>query len=274
MLPHAPPHAASPFPEPLLCRALLPPFSHLPEQLFVIGRPPPDFVVTDRAFSTRFNRSVKVCIIGSRRYSPYGERACRSLVEALAPYDVWIISGLALGIDSIAHDAAIRHSLPTAAVIGSGLAPEALYPASHIHLAKDIINAGGALISQFAYDMPAAPWTFPVRNRTMAALSDIVIIIEGEAQSGTLITARNALEFGIEVGAVPGSIFAAHSTGPHNLIAEGAHIIRGLDDIEHALGMHLRPRFSTEKSDASFDKNAPCDKKDIDSLFAKLVKSM
>lgn len=258
---------------------LLPPLKGLPTTLYIRGQPPPAFSPLNRAAHTTFDRPAKICIVGSRRHSDYGAQTCRHIIAELAMYDVWIISGLAFGIDSIAHDAALSACLPTAAVLGAGLDPEVLYPSAHRTLADDIVAAGGCIISQFEHSLRAAPWTFPVRNRTMAALADLVIIIEAEEKSGTLITARAALEANIEVGVVPGSIFSPQSDGPLHLLNDGAHIIRGRDDIERALGMHLRPRFGDRLTDMSKNidgTNAAgtSPQKDIDTLFAKLVKSM
>lgn len=187
-------------------------------------------------------------IVGSRRQSDYGKRMCEDLVAALAGEPVVIVSGLALGIDSTAHRAALRHGLVTVAVPGSGLDPSVLYPASHASLARDILAAGGALVSPFPDRCPAATWLFPVRNRLMAALSHATLVIEAGQKSGTLITAKHAAEFNRDVLAVPGSALAPGSAGPHSLMRSGATPIATGDELREALG--LPPRQAASAVDA------------------------
>ncbi len=170
-------------------------------------------------------------IVGSRRNTPYGRRALESLIASLAQEDVIIISGLALGIDGLAHRTALTHNLITIAVPGSGLDPKVLYPHAHLTLADDITSHGGALLSELGDDTIAAPWTFPLRNRIMAALCDALLIVEAEEKSGTLITARLALELGRDIGAIPGEIFSSHALGTNTLIKEGAYPIASASDL-------------------------------------------
>jgi DNA processing protein len=144
---------------------------------------------------------------------------------------VIILSGLALGIDGLAHITALKHNLITLAVPGSGLDSDVLYPATHKNLAKDILEHNGVLISELDPTTQASPWTFPQRNRIMASLSDALLIIEAEEKSGTLITARQALELGRDIGAVPGEIFSPTSAGPNMLIHEGAYPISKAEDL-------------------------------------------
>ncbi|MES3005459.1 MAG: DNA-processing protein DprA, partial [Patescibacteria group bacterium] len=131
-----------------------------------------------------------LCVVGSRQYTSYGKELCISLIKSLAGRPVIIISGLALGIDGIAHQTALDVGLPTIAVPGSGLHPNVLYPRSHLHLAEKIIEKGGLLASEYEPQIRASPWSFPMRNRIMAGLSHAVLIIEAEENSGTLVTAR------------------------------------------------------------------------------------
>jgi len=170
-------------------------------------------------------------VVGSRKHSTYGKQALEKLIASLAGYDVIILSGLALGVDGISHKTALTHNLTTIAVPGSGLDKKVLYPRAHVSLAEDIIQHGGALLSEFASTTPPALWTFPQRNRIMAALSDAVLFIEAEEKSGTLITARQALELGRDIGAVPGDIFSPTSHGTNMLIREGAYPITCQDDL-------------------------------------------
>lgn len=178
-----------------------------------------------------------LCVVGSRRHSKYGADACRELIAGLAGYNICIVSGLALGIDAIAHEAALSAGLHTIAFPGSGLQASVLYPERNHQLARRILTAGGALISEFEMDFQATPWSFPQRNRLMAGMSHATLVIEAGEKSGTLITARLALDFNRDVLAVPGSIFSSLSRGPHELIRDGAAIIKNSQDILYALGI-------------------------------------
>ena len=194
-----------------------------PKELWRVGElPPPD--------------STLLTVVGARKHSAYGKEACESLIAGLAGYDITIVSGLALGIDSIAHRAAIKAGLRTLAVPGSGLDPKVLYPRSNLRLAEEIVNAGGVLLSEFPPETPAAPWTFPKRNRIMAGLAKATMVIEAERRSGTLITSRLATDYNRDVFAVPGEIFSLLSEGPNMLIALGATPIHESADIIRALG--------------------------------------
>lgn len=181
--------------------------------------------------------AVKVlCVVGSRKYTGYGKEVCEQLIAGLSGYPIVIVSGLALGIDSIAHKAALAAGLKTIAVPGSGLDWKVLYPASHVPLAKKILERGGALISEFALDFKATPYSFPQRNRIMAGMSHAVLVIEAEQKSGTLITSRLASDYNRDVLTVPGSIFASSSRGPHMLLRLGATPITSSAELLDALG--------------------------------------
>ncbi|MEN9881063.1 MAG: hypothetical protein RLZZ308_246 [Candidatus Parcubacteria bacterium] len=177
-------------------------------------------------------------IVGSRKYTEYGKTVTEKLIASLQGENIIILSGLALGIDSIAHKAALKANIKTIAIPGSGLDTTVIYPASHRYLAKDIVAYGGSLLSELADTEKAAPWTFPARNRIMAALSDVVLVIEAEEKSGTLITARLALELGRDIGSVPGDIFSPTSKGTHSLLQDGATPITGESDLRALL--HLQ----------------------------------
>lgn len=178
-----------------------------------------------------------VAFVGSRKCSSYGKTVCKRLIEGLRGYPVVIVSGLAHGIDSIAHQAALDVGLPTISFPGSGLEWKSLYPAQHRSLAESILANGGALLSEYPPDTKAALWTFPKRNRLMAAVADITIIIEAEEKSGTLITARLATEYNKIVGAVPGPITASTSYGTNWLLKLGAVPITDSTDIIRELGL-------------------------------------
>jgi len=184
-----------------------------------------------------WNTHAFLAVVGSRTYSSYGKDVCEKLIQGLRGYPITIVSGLALGIDAIAHRSAIETGLPTIAVPGSGLAPQALYPRSHRHLADDILSHGGMLLSEFEPTFKATPWSFPQRNRIMAGMSHAVLVIEATQKSGTLITSKLATEYNRDVFTVPGSIFSPTAQGPHMLIRLGATIIRNSNDILDALNM-------------------------------------
>ncbi|MDP2705310.1 MAG: DNA-processing protein DprA [Patescibacteria group bacterium] len=187
-----------------------------------------------------------LCVVGARKYTPYGKSVCEELIEGLRGLSVTVVSGLALGIDSIAHKAALSARLPTVAVPGSGLGDSVLYPGIHRALAKEILSSGGALLSEFEDDFKATVWSFPQRNRIMAGISHAVLVIEAEKKSGTLITARLASEYNRDVFTVPGSIFSANSTGPHLLIRLGATPVTCGADLREALG--FKEEISKEKN--------------------------
>ncbi len=204
-------------------------------QLAEIPEPPKSFFI--RGNLDRITGTKLITVVGSRRYSSYGKGVCESLIKSLAGYPVTIVSGLALGIDSIAHRAALDAGLPTIAFPGSGLDWNVIYPAQHKSLAEEILEAGGALISEFPNNTRGANWTFPRRNRIKAGLSDMVIIIEAEEKSGTLITARLGNEYNKIVGAIPGPITASTSKGTNWLLRLGATPITEARDILEELGL-------------------------------------
>ncbi len=197
-----------------------------PEKLYVQGMLP--------SASTKI-----LCVVGSRKYTQYGKDVCEKLISGLRGYDITIISGLALGIDAIAHKSALDAGLKTVAVPGSGLDPSVLYPSTHKQLAEKILEAGGALISEFEPEFRATPYSFPQRNRIMAGMSHAVLVIEAEIKSGTLITSKFATEYNRDVLTVPGSIFSKNSVGPNMLIRLGATPIRNSEDILEALGFKI-----------------------------------
>lgn len=194
-----------------------------PKLLYMEGEYPPP----DQKF---------LCVVGSRKYSSYGKDACEKLIAGLAGLPVAIVSGLALGIDGIAHRAALAAGLKTVAVPGSGLSRRVLYPSANRRLAEEILAAGGCLLSEFEPETRGAYWTFPQRNRIMAGLSHAVLIIEAERKSGTMITMKLAADYNRDVLALPGSIFSPTSEGPHYLIRNGATPITSPEDLREALG--------------------------------------
>ncbi|MFZ2303656.1 MAG: DNA-processing protein DprA [Minisyncoccia bacterium] len=195
-----------------------------PDNLFVVGElpDPKDYYY--------------LSVVGSRKYTSYGKEACERIISGLAGYPIVIVSGLAMGIDGIAHRAALDAGLRTVAVPGSGLDQSVIYPRAHLGLAKEIVENGGALLSEYEPDFKATPWSFPQRNRIMAGLSQGVLIIEAEEKSGTLITARMALDYNRNVFVVPGPIFSATSKGTNNLLRQGATPITCAKDLLEEIG--------------------------------------
>jgi DNA processing protein len=170
-----------------------------------------------------------VAVVGSRRPSPYGEAVAEQLALELARAGVVIVSGLALGIDAAAHRGAVNAGGVTLAVMGTGV--DVIYPTANLVLAEAILQAGGALVSQFPDGTPPRRHNFPARNYTMAALADIVVVVEAAEGSGALITAEAALDLHKEVMAVPGSVFSPLSVGTHGLLRDGAGLVQNARDV-------------------------------------------
>lgn len=207
---------------------------HIPQILQEIPDPPKKLFV--RGTLPSFEKYTYLTVVGSRKYTNYGKEVCEYLIKGLRGYPVVIVSGLALGMDTIAHRAALSVGLPTVAFPGSGLSDEALYPASNIGLAREILLHNGALVSEMEPNAEAANWTFPRRNRLMAGISKATLVIEASNKSGTRITAKLATEYNRDVFAVPGSIFNESSTGTNQLLREGATPITNVDELLLELG--------------------------------------
>jgi DNA processing protein len=172
-----------------------------------------------------------VSVVGTRRCSSYGRRATRELVSGLVSSGLGIVSGLALGIDGEAHQAALDAGGYTIAVLATGIDEATIYPREHLRLAHRILESGGALVSESPPGSPSFKYAFPKRNRIIAGISPATIIVEATANSGSLITARLALEENREVLAVPGPIFSETSAGCHELIKLGAKACVSADDL-------------------------------------------
>lgn len=178
-----------------------------------------------------------LCVVGSRAASAYGRRMTQKLIAGLAQYKVAIVSGMALGIDGEAHKAALDVGLPTIAVLPSGLNDDTIYPTVNRPLAKRILAAGGALISENEPDFKAMIHSFPQRNRIAAGMSTASLIIEAGEKSGTLITARLALDYNREVLAIPHELGRESGEGVNALLRGGATLVRSSEDILEALGL-------------------------------------
>ncbi len=196
-----------------------------PPLLAEIYAPPPlIFVRGDLGPS----RAGGVAIVGSRRMSPYGRKVAEDLARDLALAGVSVISGLARGVDAAAHAGALAAGGHTVGVLGCGL--DVAYPPEHLELAARMAGQG-AVISEFPLGTPPAAGNFPVRNRIISGLSRAVVVVEASLKSGSLITARHALDQGREVFAVPGPVTSAQSQGCHELLRDGARLLSSARDL-------------------------------------------
>lgn len=178
-----------------------------------------------------------LAVVGSRACTPYGRRMVHTLVQGLARSPVAIVSGLALGIDAEAHKAALDAGLPTIAVLPSSADEASIYPRNNVSLAQHILQKGGALLSENKSPFKPALYSFPQRNRIMAGMCKAILIVEAGEKSGTLITARLALDYNHEVLAIPHELGRESGAGVNRLIREGATLVRSADDIREALGL-------------------------------------
>lgn len=182
-------------------------------------------------------RRPTVAIVGTRKPTSYGKEVTTTIASDLARRGVIIISGLAYGVDALAHRAALEVNGTTLAVLANGL-PE-IYPVAHKQLAESIVEKGGVVLSEYEPHVAAKSWTFLERNRIVSGLSDAVIITEAASRSGTLNTAMHALEQGKEVFVVPGNITSPMSVGCNQLLKQGATPITSADDILEVIAPEL-----------------------------------
>jgi len=204
-----------------------------PALLKEIYRPPTELYVSGTVLPVD---QKAIAIVGTRSATPYGLKVAHQLAGQLAGHGITVVSGLADGIDTSAHLGALKAGGRTLAVVGHGL--DFLYPARNRELAQRIRSAG-ALISQFPLGVGPLKQNFPQRNRVIAGLSMGVVVIEAPARSGALITAREALEEGREVFAVPGPISSLKNAGCHKLIQDGAKLVQSIEDILEELAPHF-----------------------------------
>lgn len=186
-------------------------------------------------------------VIGTRRPTEYGKLVTKSLIEPVAAAGVPIISGLAIGIDSLAHNVALDSNGITIAVLPSAL--DRIYPARHLRLASRIVKSGGALVSEYSPGTKAQKYSFIERNRIIAAMSQVLLVIEATEKSGTMHTVEFANQLGIDVAAVPGPINSIYSKGTNGLIKQGAMPVDSSVDILEMLG------FSPDSSQISLNLN-------------------
>lgn len=177
-----------------------------------------------------------LAVVGSRKYSQTGKISCQQIVGPLAKKGAVIVSGLAIGIDAIAHETALANQGLTVAVLGTGLNDNVFYPKQNKKLAQMILERGGLILSEYPPDYEANKQSFPKRNRIVAGLSLGVLIVEADIRSGSLITARCALDYNRDVFAIPYSI-NHDKQGTNELIKRGAYLINSSDDIWQTINL-------------------------------------
>jgi len=202
-----------------------------------------------------FNKNYKLAVVGSRKCTYYGKQIINSIIPMLARSEITIVSGLALGIDSIAQEKTIAENGSTLAVIGSGVDKASIYPKNNLLLSERIISAGGGIISEFPPQTPPLRQNFPQRNRIIAGISHGTLVIEAALKSGSLITSRYALEQGRDVFAVPGNIYSSVSVGPNNLIKAGAKVCTTANDILEAFDIDINNKVLPENIELNLSIN-------------------
>ncbi|MCK4553828.1 DNA-processing protein DprA [Candidatus Parcubacteria bacterium] len=178
-----------------------------------------------------------IAIVGSRKFSTYGRQVCSQFARELSQAGLIIISGMALGIDGIAHRECLKLKNRTVAVLGGGINTKSIYPSSNYQVAEEIVSNGGAIVSEYPIGTPPLKQHFPARNRIISGLSLGVLVVESAQSSGTLIIAKFALEQNREVLAIPGSIYSMTSKGSNNLIKLGAKLVTKTGDVLEELNL-------------------------------------
>lgn len=210
------------------------------------------------------NSSRIISIVGTRNATPYGKELTQQLVENLKQHDVLVISGLAHGIDGIAHKACLKQEVPTVGVVGHGL--DRIYPAQHRSLAEKMLPQGG-LLTEFPSGTNPDRENFPKRNRIVAGLADATIIVEAAVNGGALITAELANSYDRDVFAFPGRVNDQYSSGCNYLIKSNrAHLVTGIRDIEYLMGWEVKD--VSRKSQLSLPVNLTEDEKKITDILA------
>lgn len=204
-----------------------------PKPLKEIGTPP--LILYYFGKLPQFDNQRFIGVVGTRKMTSYGKVVTENFTKQLVDAGFVIVSGLARGVDTCAHRVTLIENGITVAVLGGGL--ENIYPAENQNLVEDIIKTGGAVISEFPPNYQSLPGNFPARNRIIAGLSEAVLVTEADEDSGSLITAHFAAEFGKEVFAVPGPVTSQLSKGPVTLIKQGAKVVFSASDIFEELGI-------------------------------------
>ena len=217
-----------------------------PESLKKIDNPP--FVLYMKGAISP-DDDLAIAVVGTRKMTGYGGQVTESLVTELVGAELTIVSGLARGIDSMAHRAALKAGGRTIGVLACGL--DIVYPPENVSLVKEIIDGHGAVISEFPLGMQPMPGSFPARNRIISGLALGTVVIEAPRKSGALITARHAAEQGREVFAIPGPVTSPNAAGPSHLIKMGAKLVFNVEDILDELNIESRIRKQELKQVAS-----------------------
>jgi DNA processing protein len=204
-------------------------------------------------------------IVGTRSFTPYGETVVREIVEGLAGSGFTIVSGLASGIDGLAHAAALEFGLPTLAVFGCGV--ERIYPPSNAELGRKILENNGAFVSEFPFGTEPNRGNFPRRNRIIAGLSLGTLVVEAGEKSGALITALIAADLGREVMAIPGSVHNPKSRGCHAVIQKGAALIENAEQVLQLLKVGATPKPAAPDQAELLEPDLPEDEKRIWNLL-------
>lgn len=233
---------------------LYPERSQYPEKLRNIHNPPQLLYIKGRIKNCLNEYNKTIGVVGSRNPSTYGREICRYFSEKIAKDGFNIVSGLALGIDGIAHKAALDNGGYTVAVLGSGI--DVAYPRTNIELYSRIVD-NGAVISEYGLNVKPNPWQFPIRNRIISGLSDGVLIVEAKSGSGSLITAEHAAEQGRVVYAIPGRVMDKLNEGNNQLLREGAICATKPEDIiEDMVGISNYEKSNEKRTNS--DKNNDC----------------
>jgi len=215
-----------------------------------------------------------VSIVGTRKPTLYGKTVTEEIIETLAPYDVSIISGLAYGIDITAHRQCLKLDIPTIGVMGSGMGN--IYPDAHHHVAQKMMARGG-IITEFSYDTGPDAVNFPMRNRIVAGLCDVLVVIESGVKGGSMISAALANDYNKDVAAIPGRKIDKSSAGCNHLIKnQQAHLIESGEDLIHLMSWDRKTKQQTYQADlfTEMDEHekkiysliVDCGEKDIDTL--------
>ena len=219
-----------------------------PEKLYFLGKLPDDTAPT-------------VAIVGTRKPSHYGKEVTYDVAYGLAKRGVIIVSGLALGIDAIAHQAALDAGGITIAILASGL--DDISPKTNYNLAQKIISSGGAIISEYPPGKKALAHQFLERNRIVSGLSDLILVTEAAIKSGTFSTVSHGLDQGKDISAIPGNITSPMSSGCNNLIKQGAHLVRSATDVLELLGLE----------NESYQKSLPLGSNELETKIIKILDS-
>lgn len=203
-----------------------------PDRLKNIYAPP--LILYYRGDVSKLTLEKNLAVVGTRKPSPYGSQILKKLLAPIIRRKVNIISGLALGIDTIAHETALAEGGNTVAVLACGL--ESIYPPRNLELAQRIV-ATGVIISEYEPGTKPDKWNFPARNRIISALSDLVFVVEGPINSGAMLTAKNAIQQGRDICALPGNINILNAEGPNHLLKNGAALVDSSKELAYLLGL-------------------------------------